>query len=78
MRQSSTGLSERDLSGLTHIGIDEISRKGGHVYVTNVYDLNTQVLLWRGEGRGLETLKAFFETLGKERCAQIQGVCCDT
>ena len=30
------GLANRDLDGLTHIGIDEISRKRGHVYVTNV------------------------------------------
>ena len=30
--------SQRDLSELTDVGIDEISRKRGHVYVTNVYD----------------------------------------
>jgi len=71
------GLAHRDLSGVTHIGIDEISRKRGHVYVTNVYDLNTQVLLWSGEGRGLQTLEAFFDFLGEERTAQLQGVCCD-
>ena len=29
------GLAHRDLSGVTHIGIDDISRKRGHVYVTN-------------------------------------------
>jgi len=28
------GLKHRDLSGITHIGIDEISRKKGHVYIT--------------------------------------------
>ena len=33
------GLAHRDLTDVTHIGIDEISRKRGHVYVTNVYDL---------------------------------------
>jgi len=33
------GLANRDLEGLTQIGIDEISRKRGHVYVTNVYEL---------------------------------------
>jgi transposase len=71
------GLSQRDLSAVTHIGVDEISRKRGHVYVTNVYDLNTQVLLWSGEGRGLKTLRAFFDFLGEERSARLQGVCCD-
>jgi transposase len=71
------GLSHRDLSAVTHIGVDEISRKRGHVYVTNVYDLNTQVLLWSGEGRGLKTLQGFFDFLGEERSARLQGVCCD-
>lgn len=32
-------LAHRDLSGVTHIGIDEIASKRGHVYVTNVYNL---------------------------------------
>ena len=36
------GLAHRELEGLTHIGIDEISRKRGHVYVTNVYDLGSE------------------------------------
>lgn len=39
------GLADRDLEGLTHIGIDEISRKRGHVYVTNVYDLERKRLI---------------------------------
>jgi hypothetical protein len=30
--------------GLTHLGIEEISRKRGHVYLTNVYDLKTKHL----------------------------------
>lgn len=37
------GLDHRDLLGVTHICIDEISRKRGHVYVTNIYDLNAGV-----------------------------------
>ncbi len=45
------GIANRDLEGLTHIGIDEISRKRGHVYVTNVYDLERKRLVWSGEGR---------------------------
>jgi transposase len=38
------------------IGVDELSRRKGHVYVTNVYDLKGKRLLWSGEGRGTETL----------------------
>jgi transposase len=71
------GLAHRDLAGVTHIGIDEISRKRGHVYVTNVYDLKSRRLLWSGEGRAKETLDDFFDGFGKERTEQLEGVCCD-
>jgi len=71
------GLAHRDLSEVTHIGIDEISRKRGHVYVTNVYDLNSRRLLWSGEGRAKETLEGFFDWFGKEHTGRLEGVCCD-
>lgn len=71
------GLANRDLEGLTHIGIDEISRKRGHVYVTNVYDLARKRLVWSGEGRRERTLEAFFEFLGPEKTALLEGICCD-
>lgn len=71
------GLAHRDLTGVTHIGIDEISRKKGHVYVTNVYDLREKRLLWSGEGRTQATLEAFFDFLGPEKTAAVEGVCCD-
>jgi transposase len=71
------GLAHRDLSGVTHIGIDEISRKRGHVYVTNVYDLRERRLIWSGEGRARETLENFFAFLGEEATARLQGICCD-
>jgi len=63
--------------GGTHIGIDEISRKRGRVYVTNVYDLKRRRLLWSGEGRAKETLEAFFDWFGPERTEQLEGVYCD-
>lgn len=71
------GLARRDLSDVTHIGIDEISRQKGHVYLTNVYDLKTGTLIWSGEGRNRETLAAFFDFFGKERTANLIGICCD-
>ena len=71
------GLAHRDLTGVTHIGIDEISRKKGHVYVTNVYDLARKRLLWSGEGRSQATLEAFFAFLGPERTVALAGICCD-
>ena len=71
------GLAHRDLSGVTHLGIDEISRKRGHGYVTNVYDLGRKRLLWSGEGRTRATLEAFFDFLGPDRTAVVEGICCD-
>ena len=71
------GLENRDLSGITHIGIDEIARRKGHKYLTNVYDLKTRKLIWSGEGRSEQTLRQFFEHLGPEKAKNIQGICCD-
>jgi transposase len=71
------GLARRDLSGVTLIGIDEISRKKGHVYLTNVYDLSTGTLIWSGEGRTKDTLNAFFTFFGEERTRKLDGICCD-
>jgi len=71
------GLERRDLSRLRYIGIDEISRKKGHVYHTNVYDLETKTLVWSKEGRSKETLEAFFNSIGPVQSAAIVGICCD-
>jgi len=71
------GLAHRDLDGLAIIGVDEISRRKGHVYHTQVYDLSQKRLLWSGDGRDADALRRFFQELGPDRCAGIQGVCCD-
>ena len=63
---------------ITHIGIDEISRQKGHVYLTNVYDLKTGTLIWSGEGRTKDTLSAFFDILRLQSGpAKLVGICCD-
>lgn len=71
------GLEHRDTDNVLYIGIDEISRKRGHVYQTQVYDLTEKRLLWSGEDRTAETLQDFFDHWGKERCNKIEAVCCD-
>jgi transposase len=73
----SYGLARRDLSEITHIGIDEISRQKGHIYLTNVYNLKTGTLIWSAEGRSTESLDAFFTFFGEERTKQLKGICCD-
>jgi transposase len=71
------GLANRDTSTVIAIGIDEISRRKGHTYVTNVYDLEHKRLLWTGEGRGEDVLERFFDEWGKERTEAISCICCD-
>ena len=71
------GLEHREIGSVLYIGIDEISRRKGHVYVTNVYDLTEKRLLWSGEGRSKETLWQFFRECGKTLKTSVKGVCCD-
>jgi transposase len=62
---------------LRRIGIDEISYKRGHKYLTVVVDHDTGRLVWAAAGRDRETLRAFFDELGAERSAQITHVSAD-
>lgn len=71
------GLAHRDLRDVEHLGIDELSRRKGHVYVTNVYDLKEKRLLWSGEEREKDTMRAFFEEHGNALKHRVKGVCCD-
>ena len=62
---------------LRRIGIDEISYKRGHKYLTVVVDHDSGVLLWAHPGRDQKTLEKFFDRLGVERCARITLVSAD-
>jgi transposase len=62
---------------LTRIGIDEISYKKGHKYLTVVVDHDTGRLLWAAPGHDRDTLAEFFDLLGPERCAEITLVSAD-
>ncbi len=64
-------------AGLRRIGIDEISYKRGHRYLTIVVDHDSGRLVWAGVGRNEATLEKFFELLGPDRCAQITHVSAD-
>ena len=60
------------------IGIDEVSRRKGQVYLTVVYDVERRVWLWVGEDRTEDAVRKFFtEELGPRRCATLQVVCMD-
>ena len=70
-------LPSDSLEGLTHIGVDELSCRKHHKYVTIVVDHMTGRVVWAREGKNADTLRAFFQELGKERCALIQAVTID-
>lgn len=64
--------SKRSDASPRHIGIDEVSYRRGHRYVTVVVDHANGDLLYAAEGKGQQVIEAYFETLGPERCAQIE------
>jgi transposase len=65
------------LEGLRRIGIDEISYRKGHNYLTVVVDHDSGRLVWVKAGRSKKTVEAFFDALGAQRCAQIRLVSAD-
>jgi len=65
------------LDGLTQIGVDEISFKKRHHYVTTVVDHIGRRVVWAKEGKDSGTLGAFFEELGPERIAKLEAVTLD-
>lgn len=72
------GLKHRARPPVHAIGIDEVSRRKGQVYLTVVYDLERRVLLWVGDGRSEEGVLPFFtKEMGKRRCRTLRVVCMD-
>ena len=72
------GVAARDpLEGLRRSGIDEISYKKGHRYITIVVDHDTGRLVWAAPGRDRKTLSSFFTALGESRCAAVTHVSAD-
>lgn len=65
------------LEGLTHIGVDELSYRRHHEYVTVIVDHVKGGVVWAHPGKNAETLNIFFEALGKERCAKLEAVTID-
>jgi transposase len=64
-------------AGLRRIGIDEISYKKGHKYLTIVVDHDSGLLIWAAEGHDAQTLGKFFTLLGEQRCQLITQVSAD-
>ena len=64
-------------AGLRRIGVDEISYKRGHRYLTVVVDHDSGRLVWAAAGRDKATLRQFFDILGADRSAEISHVSAD-
>jgi transposase len=65
------------LDGLTQIGVDELSYRRHHEYITVVVDHKRRCVVWAKPGKNADTLKAFFDELGPERCAKLEAVTID-
>lgn len=68
---------EEPLEGLTAIGVDELSYRKQHHYLTLVTDHVNRRIVWGKKGRSAETLEAFFEELGPEGRQQLRFVSMD-
>jgi len=69
-------LDPRRLDGLRAVGVDEVSYRRRHRYLTVVADHDTGRIVWLAKGRNAATLQVFFDELG-ERRATIRAVSID-
>jgi transposase len=65
------------LEGLEYVGIDELSYRRHHEYITCVVDHVQGKVVWAAEGKSAATVDAFFAALGPERAAKLKGVTID-
>lgn len=70
-------LDKKRLDELYVIGLDEVSYRKGHKYLTVVADHRSGDPAWITEGRSQEKLGKFFDELGPERSAKVEFVTMD-
>jgi transposase len=70
-------LDSSRLEELYLIGVDELSFRRHHEYVTVVVDHLKKRVVWVGEGKGEKTLQKFFDELGPERSQALTHVSMD-
>lgn len=76
-RVVATELDPGRFDGLFRIGVDEISWRKHHKYLTLVVDHDRGVVVWGAKGRDSATLDEFFDELGAQRAGQIEAVSLD-
>lgn len=68
----------RRLEGIYRIGVDEVSYRKHHRYLTVVADHDREgAVIWAGEGRGHAALEEFYDLLGPDACAALKAVSLD-
>ncbi|MGH3447673.1 MAG: ISL3 family transposase, partial [Nocardioidaceae bacterium] len=72
-----TELDPSRLERLFSIGVDEVSWRKGHSYLTLVSDHDTGKIVWGEAGKDAATLDGFFDDLGPERAEGIEAVSMD-
>jgi transposase len=71
-------LDDARLEEVYRIGVDEVSYRKGHRYLTVVADHDRDgAVIWAGEGKRAATLELFYDQLGETRTAQLQAVSMD-
>lgn len=76
-RVVAAGLDPARLDGLVHIGVDEVSYKRHHHYLTLVTDHDGKKIVWGAEGKDAATLDTFFTELAPDRTEQLEAVSLD-
>jgi len=71
------GLDTDRLDSLVNIGVDEVSWRRHHRYLTLVTDHKAGKIVWGAEGKDTDTLDGFFADLGAERADQLEAVSTD-
>jgi transposase len=70
-------LDPQRLENLCDIGVDEISYKKHHNYLTIVVDHHTGNVVWADEGKDSATLDRFFDKLGADQATRLTAVSCE-
>lgn len=70
-------LDESRFESLVNIGVDEISWRKHHRYLTLVSDHATSKIVWGAPGKNAATLDGFFKEIGPANTAAIEAVSMD-
>lgn len=71
------GLDPARLNGLVNIGVDEVSWRRRHKYLTLITDHDGKKIVWGAEGKDAATLDEFFADLGWQRADELEAVSMD-